>query len=398
MDSSLYADSSHYGKRPTIPRWVWVGAACLVVALLLLRLLGGCGRTKGVEAEPSATTAEASATEDVADSAPPPRVYNPENLPTSFSTLNFPTTVDITAAPFEAFMPSNPANPGTAFFGSERTGTDGRARWHNGVDIAPVRKDRNGRALDTVSTMVDGTVVYVERVGGNSQYGIHAILEHDDPIGKVYTLYAHLASLAPEIKVGAVLTAKTPVGIIGNTGTQGIALSRSHVHVEFNLMLNYRFGAWYKEKQLTPDRGRYHGYNLVGANPISVFSFLQNRPGATFLDFVQSIPVGFEILINNPKKTPIDYFERYPKLWDGPKGYVGAVAVKVADSGIILAGRPATDDEKARLSRNSNAPVILSVNETVLGRNGYRIIAKGTTDWVLGKNDVSRRWFELLTY
>ena len=94
----------------------------------------------------------------------------------------------------------------------------------------------------------------------------------------------------------------------------------------------------------------------------------------------------------------MNYFDNYPSLWEGPQHYAGATVLRVAASGIILAGRPATDKEKEQLTQNKNLPVILSVNEKILERNGYRIIAKGDKGWVIGKNETADRWFEFLTY
>jgi len=386
--SSLYEDD----RRNPLSYWMWIAipfVVVLAVGLIVLFSLSGKEKESFVE--------ESSGETNVVTRLPQ-SVSRFHNVPTAFSTLKFPTTVDITAAPVEAFMPSNPSNSASAFFGSTRTGNDGRPRWHNGVDIAPVKKDRNGKALDVVDAMADGVVVYVNRAAGDSEYGNHVIVQHEDPIGLVYTLYAHLASIPGNIQRDVPVKAGAQIGVIGNTSSQKIHLSRSHLHIEFNLMLNRRFDAWYRARKFTPDRGRHHGWNLVGVDPVEIFVFMNSRANATFADFIQTIPAGFEILVANTSGRPMNYFDNYPALWKGAYPYSGATALRVAASGLILSGRAATDEETERLAQNRNAPVILTVDEKVLGRNGYRIIAKDAKGWVIAKNDTANRWFELLTY
>ncbi len=114
----------------------------------------------------------------------------------------------------EALQPTAAGNPESALYGSVRTRqTSGgfAASFHEGIDIAPASRDRRGRARDRVLAAAPGRVAYLNRYPGNSSYGIYVVLLHPDPIGEIYTLYAHLDSLSPNLKAGGEVAAGFPV-------------------------------------------------------------------------------------------------------------------------------------------------------------------------------------------
>ncbi len=51
-------------------------------------------------------------------------------------------------------------------------------RFHEGVDIKPLYRDRAGEPLDTVRAIDGGEVVYVNVVEKNSNYGKYVVVEH----------------------------------------------------------------------------------------------------------------------------------------------------------------------------------------------------------------------------
>jgi murein DD-endopeptidase MepM/ murein hydrolase activator NlpD len=77
----------------------------------------------------------------------------------------------------------------------------------------------------TIRAAARGKVRY--RGGCGKGNGEHVILEHYVGWGKtgyLYTLYSHLDSINSGVKLGVTLDKGTPLGIIGNTGTEGVHL------------------------------------------------------------------------------------------------------------------------------------------------------------------------------
>jgi murein DD-endopeptidase MepM/ murein hydrolase activator NlpD len=318
-----------------------------------------------------------------------------QEQPSPFEAMVYPTVFDLLgpANGVLMFMPPASGNPTSALFGSARTGSDGLSRFHAGVDIAPSQRDRQGRPLDTVGAIADGKVAFVNRVGGDSSYGVYVVLIHDDPVGTVYTLYAHLASVPRELLPGGVVRAGAPVGIMGNSANTGVPLARAHLHLEIGVLLSDRFGMWSNANKLKPNRGNYHGWNLFAVDPLDVYARRRGSVGFSFAKYLESVPAAFEILLC-PRRR-LDYFNRYPNLWRGPTDYHGPQVLRVSEGGVILLGRPATESETVTYEA-IRKPTVQNVDEAVLGRNGMHLVAKINGRWMPGR--AATRWLELLTY
>ena len=90
-------------------------------------------------------------------------------------------------------------DPASGGFGGVRSGG---TKFHEGIDIAPVARDRRGEATDDVFAAMNGVVRHINSSAGDSGYGRYVVLEHPDETPGVYTLYAHLAKIAPGLRVG----------------------------------------------------------------------------------------------------------------------------------------------------------------------------------------------------
>jgi murein DD-endopeptidase MepM/ murein hydrolase activator NlpD len=323
-------------------------------------------------------------------------VLPPVVVPPPGQILGFPTPqtrLNETNNP-AVFMPTAAGKVESARYGSARTrvvGTQYLAAFHEGVDIASIERDAKGRALDPVFAVTEGRIGYVNRVAGNSSYGIYVVVLHSDPLGEYYTLYAHLTSASAELKAGDPVARGQKIGQIGNTSTLGIPVQRSHLHFEFGLILNDRFGEWFNSKKLKPYHGRLHGYNLAGLNPESLFSFMAGGERFVMQHCVTNTPVAFRWLLPVTKKP--DYYVRYPSLWSGEEP-CGAMVVAVSEGGVPLQARAATADEVATLQKNK--PRVLEAFPDVLGRNGPRLVVQSQGSWILGRN--ADRWMEILLY
>lgn len=185
-------------------------------------------------------------------------------------------------------------------------------RFHEGIDISPIRRDKAGNPLDLVMSIADGQVVHVNDVAGRSNYGKYIVVAH--PINAaqdhVFSLYAHLAkcSVVPgdPVRKGSVL------GQMGYTGS-GLNRTRAHLHLELALLMSSNFAGWFQRYSGGSNyHGNYNGMNLIG---MEVSRFLEEHAENPHLDitqFVRSSPAYFKVTI--PRRSTWDFAERHPWL------------------------------------------------------------------------------------
>ena len=120
---------------------------------------------------------------------------------------------------------------------------------------------------------------HVNSVSGYSAYGKYLVLEHNKIVPKLYSLYGHLASIEPGIKIGSEIKVAQKIGKMGNSASYRIPLNRSHLHFEIGLRLTDNFQSWYNHKKFsTPNRhGNFSGFNLVGFDPTLLFKVLRKN-------------------------------------------------------------------------------------------------------------------------
>ena len=295
----------------------------------------------------------------------------------------------------DIFQPTASGNPESALYGSVRTAKNGSglmSSFHEGIDIAAIRRDRQGHPQDTVRAVADGVVGYVNRVGGNSNYGIYVVLLHHDPVGDVYTLYAHLAEVPKTLRAGQKVTAGETLGLMGNTSSGGIPMQRAHLHFEIGLINNQRFAAWYRAQKLKPDHGNFHGRNFLGVDPLKFIASRQQNPDLDFRSHLAALPPAFEVVLAARKKP--DFFHRYPSLWSGPDFDGSPMVLSCSENGLLLGGRSSTAAEQQALGKQKCA--VLRVDDAVLGRNGCHLVSKTSKGWKLGRK--GDEWLEILTY
>lgn len=293
------------------------------------------------------------------------------------------------------YQPTASGHIESALYGSVRSAMRGKQllpSFHEGIDIAPIKKDSKSRFLDEVFAVAEGRVAYVNRIAGNSNYGIYVVLIHDDPVGEMYTSYSHLAKVDPEIRSGAKLRLGQRLGIMGNTATTSIPRDRSHLHFEIGMIQNRNFTEWYRKNKISPDHGNYHGHNLRGFYPLAIYERLQTESRFSTLEYLQSLKPAFIFAFRTGRQ--IDYFRRHPSLWQGGAFDGQGIVLSVSEGGVIFSGRNPEHGELAGLGKNSQQ--VLGVNEELLGRNGLRLIVREGGKWRLGKEGM--RWLDILTY
>jgi len=182
-----------------------------------------------------------------------------------------------------------------------------QTKFHEGIDIAPIKRDKAGNPLDLVCSIAEGKVAYISSISGRSNYGKYVVIEHNWDNSPVYSLYAHLAditcNLNDPVSKGAVL------GRMGYTG-EGITRVRAHVHLEIALKLSGRFSEW-APKQLNY-HGNFNGMNLAGADVAGYFLAHKANPNLTFSQFLASYPAYYKVTM--PNSGTIDIATRYPWL------------------------------------------------------------------------------------
>ncbi len=173
---------------------------------------------------------------------------------------------------------------------------------HEGIDILWTERDRKGEPTDTVAAAADGTIAYVNRKAGLSNYGNYLILRHRIEGLEVCTLYAHLTSIREDLQRGTPIKSGEALGILGrttNTKTR-ITTDRAHLHFEISLIANDRYAAWHEANLagLRNDHGNWNGRNLLGLDPRAVL-LRQRADGGKFslLRFIQAQPELCRVLV-----------------------------------------------------------------------------------------------------
>ena len=363
---------------------LWIIPLLIIDFFVFKALLGG--RSEPIQDEPQAI-----------DIAPDILQEKEEKRPSVWVFLTYPTDqthLDQTNN-ISVYQPTASGRAQSALYGSVRTVKRGKrfqSSFHEGIDIAALTRDRRNRPQDSIYAIAEGNVVYINKIGGNSNYGKYVIIEHPDEMGSVYSLYAHLADIDNAISRGSSVKPKDHLGTMGNTSSSGIPMIRGHLHLETGLMLNERFDQWFKKKKLKPWHSRYHGWNFIGINPLRLYDMRTTNNDFSFQDVLNQIPVAYTCLVKT-KKLP-DYFKRYPSLWTGATFDGQTMVLSCSENGLILNGRNATQDEQAQLKSKKNK--ILTVDDDVLGRNGAHLITKRSGTWELGRSGI--RWLEIILF
>ena len=185
-------------------------------------------------------------------------------------------------------------------------------RLHEGIDIAPVKRDKAGNPLDLVMSITDGTVVHLNDSAGRSNYGRYIVVAHpvDGSGSVVHSLYAHLAKAT--VKPGDVVKRGSVLGRMGYTGV-GLNRTRAHVHLELGLLMSPRFNGWIQSYGGgTNHHGNYNGMNLIGMDVARFLTEQRANPSLTVPQFVRKSPAYFKVTI--PRDDSLEFASLHPWL------------------------------------------------------------------------------------
>ena len=216
----------------------------------------------------------------------------------------------------ETFLqPTVSGNPMSGAFGDVR---NNGTRFHEGIDIKPVRRDRKGEPLDDVYCAMDGKVRMINKIAGNRGYGRYVVVSHENFDVEVYTLYAHLAEIDSGIAIGSNIKAGARIGKMGRSASYSIARAQAHLHFEIGLRLSDSFNSWYKTKRYKQKNffGNYNGMNLVGFDPLAFFYDAKSgKINDGFASYISSMPTAYVVRVYT--RTTPDFVKIYPALVDG---------------------------------------------------------------------------------
>lgn len=301
------------------------------------------------------------------------------------------------------FQPTAEGTLASGMFGCVRRG--GR-RFHEGIDIQSLQRDRNGESTDSVHAVSDGEVAFINTRPGLSNYGRYIVLQHRWDGVQVFTLYAHLRAVADGLVVGQPVKKGQRIATLGrSTNTrEGIPKERAHLHFEINFMLNPNFRLWHaKRHPKAPPFGNFNGQNFIGIDPAALYrAFAANRE-LNFADYINSQPIAFSLLLG---ARPIPWIAMHPEQLR-PATLAGRVAVVAYEIGVTSWGLPvavwprtaAELTEAQRRTLQRGRAVLKRVNEAELGRSNCRGLLKRNprgAGWLLSHR--GHEWAELLTY
>lgn len=270
-----------------------------------------------------------------------------------------PNTAFLEGKPIETWVqPTVSGDPASGLFGCTRN--DG-LRFHEGIDLFPLRRDARGEPIDPVFAAMAGVVRHTSDRAADSSYGRYIVIEHPVATPAVYTLYAHLRSIAPGIEPGAVVSRGQTIGTLGRSaGGYTIPKERAHLHFEIGLRLTDEFQRWFDSRRFTsPNRhGNYNGMNLMGFDPQDFYDAFRRRRVDNVVDYLAQLRPAVRLRV--ARAAVPDFAVRYPSLVRGampPLGELGGWELAVWWTGLPLELRPLSRAEMSGGSARSIALV-----------------------------------------
>ncbi|HND61070.1 MAG TPA: M23 family metallopeptidase [Opitutaceae bacterium] len=271
-------------------------------------------------------------------------------------------------------------DPESGGFGGVRSGG---SQFHEGIDIRCLNRDRRGEPTDPVMAAMDGVVRHINAVAGDSNYGRYIVLEHPDETPCVYTLYAHLARLAPGLREGARVTRGQVLGLMGHSSSGKIPRDRAHLHFEIGVMATRDFQSWYNSRKFgSPnEQGLWNGMNLMGIDPLDFLDQWRSRKVNTFEEYLAHLEPAVRIRLATTRVP--DFVLRYPALMTRPlPAGVTGWEVTFDWTGLPFRWTPLTGTEAIGLAPGQ--PRVLEVNAALVRRERSRtLVAMRRGAWVV---------------
>ena len=297
------------------------------------------------------------------------------------------------------FQPTVEGTVESGMFGCVRSNGH---RFHEGIDIKCLQRNRRGEPTDPVHAVADGDIAFINTKPGLSNYGRYVVLRHNWDGVPVCTLYAHLSEVADGLVADQPVKKGQIIGTLGHsTNTrEGISRDRAHLHFEINFLLNPNFHIWYPQHDpAAPPFGNFNGKNLIGLDPAAFLRAYATNRKLNFAQYVAKQPVAFTALLN---ARPFPWLALHPEQIQPAAGTPLAYEVGLTAWGMPVTVWPHTAQEITESQRHllsRGQPVVQRVDEAELTRWTCDELVKRTlrgTGWVLTER--GREWFKILTY
>lgn len=238
---------------------------------------------------------------------------------------------------------STPWQGGTYGFsrGPERIGSKViRTKFHEGIDIAPMRRDASGEPLDDVRAVESGRVIHTSINARDSNYGKYVVIHHDVEGAPIFTIYAHMSEIA--VSPGQDVAKGTRLGRVGHTG-EGLDRRRAHLHLEIAVLWHDQFGQWHSANFSMPNKhGIYNGLNMMGLDSAAFYLAQRKNPALTLPQFIRSQQPAFRVQI--PASPHFQLPHRYPWLIQGDAASVRSWIVSFTAAGFPISIEPSDKD------------------------------------------------------
>lgn len=275
-------------------------------------------------------------------------------------------------------------------------------RFHEGIDIKCLQRDRRGEPIDPVHAVADGDVAFINTRPGLSNYGRYVVLRHRWDEVQVCTLYGHLSEVARGLIPGQPVKQGQVIGVLGHSANtrEGIPRDRAHLHFEINFLLNPNFYIWYpKHDPDAPPFGNFNGQNLIGLDPAAFLRAYAANRKLNFAQYVSKQPIAFTTLVG---ARPWPWLKLHPEQVQSANGTPIAYEIGMTYWGMPVAVWPRAAGEIGEPQRRvlqHGLPVVMRVNEAELTRATCQELVKPARrgiGWTLSER--GHECFELLTY
>ena len=212
-------------------------------------------------------------------------------------------------------------------------------KFHEGIDVSPLRRDASGEPLDEIRAIEGGCVVHVSDDAKDSNYGKLVVIEHQVEGSPVFSVYAHLATI--DVRRGQTIAPGDRLGLLGSTGA-GLNQRRAHLHLEVALLWHDQFESWHPANFPSPNKhGLYNGINLMGLDVAEFYLQQRKKPSLTLPQFIRQQEPFFRVRI--PESPHFQLPRRYPWLVKGNPAGARSWLVSFTAPGFPVLIEPSTE-------------------------------------------------------
>jgi hypothetical protein len=309
-------------------------------------------------------------------------------------------------AEVEFFQPTVEGTTDSGMFGCIRSHGH---RFHKGIDIKCLERDRYGEPVDPVHAAADGEVAFVNAKPGLSNYGRYIVIEHVWDGVQVCTLYAHLREIAAGISTGQLVKKGQVIAMLGHSANtrEGISRDRAHLHFEIDLLLSPNFYIWYpKHVPDAPPFGNFNGQNLAGMDPAALLRAYAANHNLNFAEYVSKQPIAFTVLVG---ARPFPWLRLHPEQVqpvpiESGQAHGNTIAYEI---GLTAWGLPVTVwpraageiSESQRHLLERSVPVLARASDAELSQWTCGELVKRSRSgdgWALTER--GREWLEMITF